>query len=145
MKGQSLIFQFILFLTIAFFIFIGFGNVFSIYSTNFEKQSFDSRLQNSVEFISSLATQFVESANSADYIEYRLRFSNVSKQREIEIYMDNNGIRGNFIPLQKIVTSYMNNLNYSVSQIVGYIYFGYSYGILKYNQTSNKLELIGIG
>ncbi|OYT42119.1 MAG: hypothetical protein B6U78_02125 [Candidatus Aenigmarchaeota archaeon ex4484_224] len=144
MKAQAIIFQFVLFATTAFIIFLAIGNVFSTYSINFQRRMYELRIENFLNYLSSIMTEAVVSANKPKNFYSNFYFSNITFSSELEAFLDKNGIRVTFLPLTKSKISSINNLNYSISEMVGYFSFSQKQGFIKYNRTSNKLELIGV-
>ncbi len=141
MKGQSLIMQFVLFFTVGFSIFLGLSNLFSFYFERTKKNIVQLNRENIAEYISSIATIETIASNKHDFIRYRFNLRNTTTEYFFETELSKDGLKVISTPDFNEYKTSINNLNYTINELVGFFPSAIKHGQLVYDKRLNKLFL----
>jgi len=137
MKAQSLVFQFLLFFTIGFLVFLLVGNTFKTQLETFRERIVRNSLRVSGDYIAASIIYMFESCKECDEVRMSINIPNKTAGYPM-LFNFNNNIRVEVPTGEKYETS-INNLNYSLT-ILG---SGVSTReiVLTYNKNNNKIEV----
>jgi len=139
-KGQSLIFQFILFFLVGLALFIGIGNFFRAQSDILRKDASGLSVEVINNYISSAAVASIDSCKECGTVENKLRISDTVFGYFLKVSLASNGLTISTPPPDRNYTSSVNNLNASVNMAVGSAPSIEPIN-LTYNRNQNKLEI----